>query len=113
MAPLGGYLHPAEEIELNPGRPVTRLLVANRGDRPVQVGSHFHFAEANRALLFDRVRAFGQRLDVPAGTGLGLEPGETKPPGPVPVAGRPRGGAAARRAPGGRAGRGAGGRAAG
>src|SRR5258706_9834898 len=90
MAPLGGYLHPAEEIELNPGRPVTRLLVANRGDRPVQVGSHFHFAEANRALRFDRLRAFGQRLDIPAGTAVRFEPGETKAVDLVPLGGARR-----------------------
>jgi urease beta subunit len=90
MAPLGGYDHPADEIEINAGRPVTRLQVANRGDRPVQVGSHFHFAEANRALRFDRLRAFGQRLDVPAGTAVRFEPGETKPVHLVPLAGRRR-----------------------
>jgi urease beta subunit len=88
MTPLGGYLHPVEEIELNPGRPVTRLLVANRGDRPVQVGSHFHFAEANRALRFDRLYAYGQRLDIPAGTAVRFEPGETKTVALVPLAGR-------------------------
>jgi len=90
MPPLGGYEHPTDEIEINAGRPVTRLLVANRGDRPVQVGSHFHFAEANRALRFDRLRAFGQRLDVPAGTAVRFEPGETKPVDLVPLAGRRR-----------------------
>src|ERR1700731_4884558 len=87
MAPLGGYDHPADEIEINPARPITRLRVANRGDRPIQVGSHFHFAEANRALRFDRLRAFGQRLDVPAGTAVRFEPGETKPVDLVPLAG--------------------------
>jgi urease beta subunit len=90
MPPLGGYDHPAEEIEINVARPVTRLRVANRGDRPIQVGSHFHFAEANRALRFDRVRAFGQRLDVPAGTAVRFEPGETKPVELVPLGGRRR-----------------------
>jgi urease subunit beta len=88
MAPIGGYEHPAEEIELNAGRPVTRLRVANRGDRPVQVGSHFHFAEANRALRFDRMCAYGLRLDVPAGTAVRFEPGETKSVDLVPLAGR-------------------------
>ena len=90
MGPIGGYTHPTDEIEINAGRPVTSLLVANRGDRPVQVGSHFHFAEANRALRFDRLRAFGQRLDVPAGTAVRFEPGETKPVDLVPLAGRRR-----------------------
>jgi len=90
MSPIGGYEHPAGEIEINAGRPVTRLQVANRGDRPIQVGSHFHFAEANRALRFDRLRAFGQRLDVPAGTAVRFEPGQTKPVDLVPLAGRRR-----------------------
>jgi urease beta subunit len=88
MTPLGGYDHPVEEIEINAGRPVTTLRVANRGDRPVQVGSHFHFAEANRALLFDRLRAFGQRLDLPAGTAVRFEPGDTKTVALVPLGGR-------------------------
>jgi urease beta subunit len=90
MAPLGGYDHPADEIEINAGRPVTRLQVANRGDRPVQVGSHFHFFEVNRALVFDRAAAYGMRLDVPAGTAVRFEPGETKPVDLVPLAGRRR-----------------------
>jgi urease beta subunit len=90
VPPLGGYEHPAEMIEINQGRPVTHLLVANRGDRPIQVGSHFHFAEANRALRFDRLRAFGQRLDVPAGTAVRFEPGETRPVDLVPLGGRRR-----------------------
>jgi urease beta subunit len=90
VTPLGGYDHPVDEIELNAGRPVTRLRVANRGDRPVQVGSHYHFAEANRALLFDRLRAFGQRLDVPSGTAVRFEPGETKTVDLVPLGGRRR-----------------------
>ena len=62
-------------VELNPGRPVTVLRVVNRGDRPVQVGSHFHFAAANDALEFDRAAAHGQRLAVPAGTAVRFEPG--------------------------------------
>jgi urease beta subunit len=78
MTPLGGYQHPCDEIEINAGRPVTSLRVVNRGDRPIQVGSHFHFAEANRALGFDRLAAFGQRLDIPAGTAVRFEPGEAK-----------------------------------
>jgi urease beta subunit len=90
MAPIGGYRHPTDEIEINRDRPTTRLRVANRGDRPVQVGSHFHFAEANRALLFDRVRAYGLRLDVPAGTAVRFEPGETRAVTLVPFAGRRR-----------------------
>jgi urease beta subunit len=63
------------EIELNPGRERRTLRVENTGDRPVQVGSHFHFAETNGALSFDRAAAVGFRLDVPAGTGVRFEPG--------------------------------------
>jgi urease subunit beta len=62
-------------LELNAGRPVTTLSVANTGDRPVQVGSHFHFHEANAALLFDREAARGLRLDITAGTAIRFEPG--------------------------------------
>jgi len=62
-------------IEINPGRPVVRLTVRNTGDRPVQVGSHFHFAECNAALDFDRDAAWGRRLAVPAGTSVRFEPG--------------------------------------
>src|SRR5437588_3334987 len=63
------------EIPLNPGRPRVRLTVVNRGDRPVQVGSHYHFAAANPALDFDRDAAWGHRLAVPAGTSVRFEPG--------------------------------------
>lgn len=66
-------------IELNAGRQTAELLVVNTGDRPVQVGSHFHFFEVNRALQFDRRAAFGMRLDIPAGTAVRFEPGEEKP----------------------------------
>ena len=66
------------EIELNAGRAVTRVTVANTGDRPIQVGSHFHFFEVNRALRFDRAQAFGMRLNVPAGTAVRFEPGDEK-----------------------------------
>jgi urease subunit beta len=63
------------DIEINPGRPVLTLPVSNTGDRPVQVGSHFHFAETNAALEFDRDAAWGYRLAVPAGTSVRFEPG--------------------------------------
>jgi urease subunit beta len=63
------------DIEINPGRERISLRVENSGDRPVQVGSHFHFADVNSALMFDRTRAVGFRLDVPAGTGMRFEPG--------------------------------------
>jgi urease beta subunit len=86
--PLGGYQHPSGQIELNAGRPVTELMVANTGDRPIQVGSHYHFAEANRALRFDRLAAFGQRLDIPAGTAMRFEPGDRRTVSLVPFTGR-------------------------
>jgi urease subunit beta len=66
------------EIELNVGQPTVTLEVKNSGDRPVQVGSHYHFAETNDALLFDRVRARGMRLDIAAGTAVRFEPGQTR-----------------------------------
>ena len=66
------------DIELNAGLPRTTLTVANTGDRPIQVGSHYHFAETNPALSFDRAAARGQRLDIPAGTAVRFEPGQTR-----------------------------------
>ncbi|GII60175.1 hypothetical protein Skr01_02600 [Sphaerisporangium krabiense] len=64
-------------IEINTGRPTVTLTVRNTGDRAIQVGSHFHFFEANRALGFDRDKAFGMHLDIPAGTAVRIEPGDT------------------------------------
>jgi urease subunit beta len=78
------------EIELNAGRPVTSVTVANTGDRPVQVGSHFHFFEANGALAFDREATRGLRLDIPAGTAIRFEPGDSRDVRLVPFAGRRR-----------------------
>jgi urease subunit beta len=75
-------------VTLNAGRPVLELVVANAGDRPVQVGSHFHFAQANQALRFDRDAAWGMRLDVAAGTAVRFEPGIEKLVRLVPLAGR-------------------------
>lgn len=75
------------EIELNAGRPTVQLTVANRGDRPIQVGSHFHFYEVNPALDFDREQARGMRLDIPAGTAVRFEPGDERQVQLVPVAG--------------------------
>jgi urease subunit beta len=75
------------EIELNAGRPVTRLTVANTGDRPIQVGSHFHFFETNAALSFDRQGAYGMRLDIAAGTAVRFEPGQSREVSLVPFAG--------------------------
>lgn len=71
----GEIAGPEEPIEINAGRPVTSLRVENGGDRPIQIGSHYHFAEANPALMFDREKAHGLRLDVPAGTAVRFEPG--------------------------------------
>ena len=65
-------------IELNTGRPVTNISVSNQGDRPIQVGSHFHFYETNQALIFDRDKAIGKRLDIPAGTAIRFEPGDSR-----------------------------------
>ena len=75
-------------VVLNAGRPVLTLVVANTGDRPVQVGSHFHFAQANAALRFDRELAWGCRLNVPAGTAVRFEPGVEREVALVPLAGR-------------------------
>jgi urease subunit beta len=66
------------EIEINSGRPTVTLTVANTGDRPIQVGSHYHFYEANAALAFDREQARGYRLDIPAGTAVRFEPGQSR-----------------------------------
>jgi urease beta subunit len=74
----GEYLLAGDDIEINEGRRTVRLHVANRGDRPVQVGSHCHFFEVNRALLFDRAAAYGMRLNIPAGTAVRFEPGDTR-----------------------------------
>jgi urease subunit gamma/beta len=78
------------EIELNSGRTAVEISVINRGDRPVQVGSHYHFIETNRDLEFDRAKAYGLRLDIPAGTAVRFEPGEAKTVRLVAIAGRRR-----------------------
>ena len=92
MPPLipGELLPEPGDLELNAGRPVTTVLVANSGDRPVQVGSHFHFFEANEALQFDRDATRGQRLDIPAGTAIRFEPGDSREVQLVPFAGERR-----------------------
>jgi urease subunit beta len=74
----GEIITPDGVIEINEGLPKLKFAVANTGDRPVQVGSHFHFAEVNEALEFDRVAARGFRLDIPAGTAIRFEPGDTR-----------------------------------
>ena len=86
----GELIPESGELELNSGRPVTTVLVANTGDRPVQVGSHFHFFEANAALHFDREATRGQRLDIPAGTAIRFEPGDSREVQLVPYAGARR-----------------------
>jgi urease subunit beta len=78
------------EIELNSGLTPTVLSVANTGDRPIQVGSHYHFAEANPALSFDRGAARGQRLDIPAGTAMRFEPGQSREVTLIPFRGARR-----------------------
>ena len=75
------------EIELNAGRKTVTLTVANSGDRPIQVGSHYHFFETNPALIFDRKKARGMRLDIPAGTAVRFEPGQTRDVNLVALAG--------------------------
>lgn len=84
----GQILYGEGEIGLNPGRPVTRLIVVNGADRPVQVGSHYHFAEANPGLEFDRAAAYGLRLNIPAGTAVRFEPGIPADVALVPLGGR-------------------------
>jgi urease subunit beta len=84
----GEVLAAEGEIELNAGAKVTVLMVANTGDRPVQVGSHYHFAETNPGLSFDREAARGHRLDIPAGTAVRFEPGQSREVRLVPILGR-------------------------
>ena len=87
------YLIPGEiipkqgEIELNLGKKVKTVKVSNSGDRPVQIGSHYHFFEANKALIFDRELTLGMRLDIPAGTAIRFEPGDTTDVKLVPYSG--------------------------
>src|SRR5258708_39346739 len=84
----GEFLIADGEITLNAGRETRVLDVANVGDRPIQVGSHFHFFEVNRALRFERARAYGFRLDIPAGTSVRFEPGEERSVQLVALGGR-------------------------
>ena len=76
--PVGGLLLAAGDIEINAGYPVTTLKVRNTGDRPIQVGSHYHFAETNGALNFDRALAQGMRLNIASGTAVRFEPGQQR-----------------------------------
>jgi urease subunit beta len=89
-APVGGLILASAEIEINAGRPTVTLKVRNTGDRPIQVGSHYHFFEVNRALEFDRPAAFGMRLEIPATTAVRFEPGDEKEVTLVPLAGKQR-----------------------
>jgi urease subunit beta len=84
----GEYFIADGEIELNKGRRTVTLTVANTGDRPIQVGSHYHFFETNPALKFERKKAHGMRLDIPAGTAVRFEPGQTRDVTLVAVAGK-------------------------
>jgi urease subunit beta len=76
------------DIELNAGAPTVSIEVSNTGDRPVQVGSHYHFAETNAGLSFDRAQAQGMRLDIPAGTAVRFEPGQTRSVTLIPLSGK-------------------------
>ena len=86
----GEVITAAGEIELNAGSPTMTLTVANAGDRPIQVGSHYHFFETNGALQFDRAKARGMRLDIAAGTAVRFEPGQTREVTIVPLKGARR-----------------------
>ena len=86
----GEIIVAAADIILNEGREATTLTVANAGDRPVQIGSHYHFAETNAALDFDRRIARGMRLDIAAGTAVRFEPGQTRDVQLIPIAGARR-----------------------
>lgn len=88
--PIGGVVLRSDEIEYNVGRPTTTLKVRNTGDRPIQVGSHFHFFEVNRYLEFDREAAFGTHLNIPATTAIRFEPGDEREVEVVPFAGKRR-----------------------
>jgi urease beta subunit len=83
----GEYLFDKPDLELNAGRPVVTLAVNNTGDRPVQIGAHYHFFEVNKALVFDREKAYGMRLDLPSGTSARFEPGDTKEVRLIPYGG--------------------------
>lgn len=84
----GEIIAASGEIELNAGLETVMLEVSNTGDRPIQVGSHYHFAETNAGLSFDRAQAHGKRLDIPAGTAVRFEPGQTRSVTLIPFAGK-------------------------
>jgi len=89
-APVGGLVLASGDIEINAGYPTTTMKVRNTGDRPIQVGSHFHFFEVNPALEFPREEAFGKRLNIPATTAIRFEPGDEKEVVLVPFQGKQR-----------------------
>ncbi len=84
----GEYFLDGPDLELNPGREVVTIKVNNTGDRPIQIGAHYHFFETNKALVFDRVKAYGMRLDLPSGTSARFEPGDSREVRLIPYAGR-------------------------
>jgi len=84
----GEYFFDGPDLELNAGRSVVTLKVTNTGDRPIQIGAHYHFFEVNKALVFDRVKAYGTRLDLPSGTSVRFEPGDSKEVKLIPYGGR-------------------------
>jgi urease subunit beta len=86
--PVGGYVCSSKPVTFDEDRPVTSLTVRNSGDRPIQVGSHFHFFEVNRALEFDRAAAFGLHLNIPSSTALRFEPGDERKVELVPYGGK-------------------------
>lgn len=88
--PVGGIIFADSPIEINAGRPRVKIKVRNTGDRPIQVGSHYHFFESNRALEFDRGAAFGMRLDISASTAIRFEPGDEREVTLVPFGGKQR-----------------------
>ena len=88
--PVGGLILGSDPIEFNAGRKTITLKVRNTGDRPIQVGSHFHFFQVNRCLSFDRETAYGYHLDIPSGTSVRFEPGEEKEVQLVEMGGRKR-----------------------
>ncbi|WP_082482594.1 urease subunit beta [Methylobacterium sp. Leaf123] len=88
--PVGGIIFGSGDIEINAGYPTTAIKVRNTGDRPIQVGSHYHFFEVNASLEFDREQAFGKRLNIPATTALRFEPGDEKEVSLVPYQGKQR-----------------------
>lgn len=84
----GEYILSPDDVEANKGRQTVKITVCNTGDRPIQVGSHFHFFEANKALEFDRATSFGKRLNIPAGTAIRFEPGDEKAVALVDIGGK-------------------------